>query len=295
MEKKNNNGVIVGILIGIVIMLLVVGGLFLTNTISFNSKSGANDNASGNNINTNNSDTDFNKIYKWVFNYINNTFVYCGDNMDWSNDNDHIADSENPTIKYVVSKDFKSIKQLNSYVKTFVSNEMFSVYNDIFDSNFGVSRYKENDGKLYCLNPAKGSGLQYDEDRTIYKVIESNDSEINIIGYVAAYAVGDMNPTYLVTPIKLSKVNGNWLVSSYVNIFTGYLPSNSLKFYFEDVILNNKLNPNHKISINYLEKSYSTDEEIKKLGDEHVNDDGNSFVQLYPIYDDKGYVSAIGF
>ena len=35
MEKKNNSGMLVGILIGLVIALLVVGGLFATGTISF--------------------------------------------------------------------------------------------------------------------------------------------------------------------------------------------------------------------------------------------------------------------
>ena len=38
MEKKNNNGVLVGVLIGIIVMLLVFVGLFVTNTISFNTK-----------------------------------------------------------------------------------------------------------------------------------------------------------------------------------------------------------------------------------------------------------------
>ena len=37
MEKKNNSGMLVGILIGIIIMLLVVGGLFATGTIGFKS------------------------------------------------------------------------------------------------------------------------------------------------------------------------------------------------------------------------------------------------------------------
>ena len=35
MEKKNNSGMLVGILIGIIIMLVVVGGLFATGTIGF--------------------------------------------------------------------------------------------------------------------------------------------------------------------------------------------------------------------------------------------------------------------
>lgn len=35
MEKKNNNGVLIGLLIGIIIMLLIFVGLFATNTISF--------------------------------------------------------------------------------------------------------------------------------------------------------------------------------------------------------------------------------------------------------------------
>ena len=37
MEKKNSSGMLVGILIGIIIMLLVVGGLFATGTIRFKS------------------------------------------------------------------------------------------------------------------------------------------------------------------------------------------------------------------------------------------------------------------
>ncbi len=38
MEKKNNNGIIIGLLIGIIIMLLVFVCLFVTNTISLNTK-----------------------------------------------------------------------------------------------------------------------------------------------------------------------------------------------------------------------------------------------------------------
>ena len=44
MEKKNNNGVLIGILIGIIVMLLIFVGLFATNTISFNTKEVSNNN-----------------------------------------------------------------------------------------------------------------------------------------------------------------------------------------------------------------------------------------------------------
>ena len=43
MEKKNNNGVLIGLLIGIIIMLLVFVCLFATNTISLNTKTTEND------------------------------------------------------------------------------------------------------------------------------------------------------------------------------------------------------------------------------------------------------------
>lgn len=42
MEKKNNSGILVGILIGIVIAVIVVGGLFVTKTISFTNKENIN-------------------------------------------------------------------------------------------------------------------------------------------------------------------------------------------------------------------------------------------------------------
>ena len=37
MEKKNNSGLLVGILIGIIIMLIVGIGLFITGTVNFKS------------------------------------------------------------------------------------------------------------------------------------------------------------------------------------------------------------------------------------------------------------------
>ena len=50
MEKKNNNGVLIGILIGIIIMVLIVIGLFATNTISFNTKKTSTNNQEKENI-----------------------------------------------------------------------------------------------------------------------------------------------------------------------------------------------------------------------------------------------------
>ena len=49
MEKKNNNGVLIGLLIGIIVMLLIVVGLFVTNTISLNTKEKNNSNKPTNN------------------------------------------------------------------------------------------------------------------------------------------------------------------------------------------------------------------------------------------------------
>ena len=44
MKKKKNNGAFIGLLIGIIIMLLIVVGLFATNTISFNTKEASTNN-----------------------------------------------------------------------------------------------------------------------------------------------------------------------------------------------------------------------------------------------------------
>ena len=62
MEKKSNCGVVVGILIGIVIMLLVVGGLFLTNTISFNNKSDTKNSGSSNDVINEKNESDLNSL-----------------------------------------------------------------------------------------------------------------------------------------------------------------------------------------------------------------------------------------
>ncbi len=78
MEKKNNNGVLIGLLIGIIIMLLVFVCLFATNTISLNTKTTENDiKETTNNINNselideekNTNDIDYKNIY---LDYINN-------------------------------------------------------------------------------------------------------------------------------------------------------------------------------------------------------------------------------
>ena len=44
MKKKNNNGTLIGLLIGIIIILLIVVGLFATNTLSLNTKEKNNSN-----------------------------------------------------------------------------------------------------------------------------------------------------------------------------------------------------------------------------------------------------------
>ena len=54
MEKKNNNGVLIGLLIGIIIMLLIFVCLFATNTISFNNKAAPNNNQAKENAQENN-------------------------------------------------------------------------------------------------------------------------------------------------------------------------------------------------------------------------------------------------
>ena len=53
MKRNNGNGVLVGIFIGIIVMILVFIGLFMTNTISFSSKSDNNSNTSSGDDNLN--------------------------------------------------------------------------------------------------------------------------------------------------------------------------------------------------------------------------------------------------
>lgn len=90
------------------------------------------------------------RLSNWVFNYINSLNIYCGDNMKWNNESDFIpAPNLDYMYLYDVFQDFKSISELNSYIKTYISDDMISAYSR---SGYLYDLYKEQDGKLYCLN-----------------------------------------------------------------------------------------------------------------------------------------------
>ena len=65
--KKNNNGALIGLLIGIIVMLLIVVGLFATNTISLNTKEKNNSNKTTNNTEEKQTTSDID-IYQEVIN-----------------------------------------------------------------------------------------------------------------------------------------------------------------------------------------------------------------------------------
>ena len=74
MEKKNNSGMLVGILIGIVITLLVVGGLFVTGTIGFKTNT-TNNNEQNKSSNTENNEVSNNEVSNNEDSLINNTYI----------------------------------------------------------------------------------------------------------------------------------------------------------------------------------------------------------------------------
>lgn len=137
----------------------------------------------------------------------------------------------------------------------------------------------------------------FDKNNTTYEIIDSNKSEINVIGKVAYYETGNDYLTYDVTPIKIVKSNDKWIIYSYSNIYTGMVSICSIEYYLNDIIINNKSNSKHKISVEYYGKTYSTDDEIKSIVNfvegVYTTPNGEKWIEPHIIYDEKGYVFKV--
>lgn len=301
MAKKNNHQIVI-ILMGIIIIILsALCILFANDTINLENIKPQSNNPDQNQLNgetgnTNNLNDEVKRLANWFFYYSDPLIVYCGENMDWGNEKDYISHPEADFIHlYDVSQDFKSINEINSYVKTYLSDEMINSHSK---SNYVHDVYKEKDGKLYCLNLNKDNGVWFDEDETTYKIIDSNDNEINVIGKVVFYETGNDFPSYFVTPIKIVKENGKWIIASYISINTDLVAIGNHDRLLNDIILNNKLNSKHQIAIEYEGNVYSSSDEIKKLsksieGTYYTSPNGEKWVMPHIKYDSKGYVSKV--
>ena len=221
MEKKNNNGVLIGLLIGIIVMLLVFVCLFATNTISFNSKN-TNDKTKGTNKEVNEKNNTLTgdeavKLIKTKLNFVVEYFdtlqVPCGDDAEI--DNSVPFKNGNP---YYKSKQFSSYNELNEYLLQYMSQDIISQH-----KFYKKEYYLEKDGSLYCLMSGKGSGdpRVYVPEKTKYLVnnISTNSIDFTITVYYEAPSNISNNgwgENYSKTyNVVLTKFNDNWQITKY--------------------------------------------------------------------------------
>ncbi len=225
-NKKNNGGILVGILIGVVVMLLVFIGLFMTNTISFTSKSDNNSNmSSGNEIqdnkNNNLTESEAINIVKNLYNdavrhIFNEGVSYCG----------KYATGDNVTLSlngfsYSKSATFNSFEEIENYLKGYMTESLLAstrFNQSVTNNGVTISSYYEKDGSLYCNGWNKGGNMEL----TNYLVNESTFTVTNITknsfdGTINAVYndVNNVNKTTKIIKVSVIRENNKWLLNTY--------------------------------------------------------------------------------
>ena len=217
----------VGILIGIVLTLLVVVGLFATGTIGFKTSTTTNKGQNNENNQTdNNKETNemtkeialskVKEIYKRFndFDSISVASQFCGD-YESNNSNGNV-------VWYVKSKQFKSKDEAYNYYNTFVSRELIDKKVEELES--GITKNEqfpsailEKDGSLYCWCTATG-GFNYQiiDDKTTYEINEVTSNKITFTGNITRYegyaTESDVGQPYNIEA-TLELINNNWIVT----------------------------------------------------------------------------------
>lgn len=229
MEKKNNNGILIGVLIGIIIMLLVFVGLFATNTISFNTKETFTSNQTKedtlnnkeNNIELNKELTNEEAIsivkerVEKVFEYAHFMSAYCGETEITYPEDINNYDKEKFIVEgyitYYVSK-YKNKEELNNYMKTFMNDEVIKKYSK--EGAYTVDTYKEQNGHLYCLNSNKDCGTYLDINQSNFTIKNLSKDTISVTGKIKTGSCGETEE-YLTVSVEIAKDNNNWIVTKY--------------------------------------------------------------------------------
>ena len=247
MEKKNNNGLLVGLLLGLVIALVVVIGLFATETISFTKTTADNKKTSENNKTEQEkvlSEQEALKIGKELYDKATKVYEkwkllpYCGEYTS----NDKTVTFNSGSMMY--ESKFKDLEELKKYLATFLSNEIINSYIkeeavtdlSILDTpGKEYTNYAIKDGKLYCrLNSGKGWLSRYlnnydikintvKNDMVIYdvKLAYVNDYTASQTDSKCTYGskISDCSESqieYVDTKFIIKKINENWIVTDYV-------------------------------------------------------------------------------
>lgn len=149
MEKKNNNGVLIGILIGIIVMLLVFVCLFATNTISFSSKSNTNNDLNSRNKVQTSTNQD-NKTY--TYDEIKGSYTYETETQKDENGNEYklyfgLKLYENGTFSYR-----RSYMAPWWEIGNYIIKDNTIVLNYLFSTNSGVGIYRTTGTKTIKIS-----------------------------------------------------------------------------------------------------------------------------------------------
>ena len=233
MEKKNNSGILVGILIGIVITLLVVGGLFATGTIGFKTNTNADNEKTTENNETTKKMTEeeatttvknifTNSTVQYLVDYI--AVTYC--KTEGTSISEKELGLDYQWNGYYKCTDFNSYEQLTNYFKQYVTEDYFNSLllkenylkqKNTLANGTEVYNYYEKDGNLYAVSTGKGGNLSKDnflDNETVYKIDSFDDNKITAT-ITAKWE--DPSGTKYSELEKMTIINedGNWKVSSY--------------------------------------------------------------------------------
>lgn len=213
MEKDQTKNIIIGILIGIIVTLIIVITLFATGTISINSQSNNKELKDESTLNEENKITESVALsitkekIAVVFKYVHSIRPYCGE----INTEDYILNGD-INSRYESSKEFKTKNELESHLKTFLSENLITKYSN--EQLYTRERYIEKNNKLYCLNTNKGCEFVYNEVNSQYTINNIEDNKIVVTGKVAYDTCGE-STQFIDVSIELNKVNNNWIVTKY--------------------------------------------------------------------------------
>lgn len=233
MEKKNNSGILVGIIIGIVITLLVVGGLFATGTVSFKTATTTDNGQTNENnqINKKMTEEEATTIVKNVF--TNSTVQYLVDHISVTYCKKEATSISEEELGlgyqwngYHKCTDFNSYEQLTNYFKQYVTEDYFNSIllkenylkqKNTLANGTETYNYYEKDGNLYAATTGKGGNVnkyKFLDTESVYKIDSFDD---NTITATITAKWEDVSETKYSELEKMTIINeeGNWKVSSY--------------------------------------------------------------------------------
>lgn len=205
----------------IVVLIIIVIGLasyivydkILNTEIDYeiNNENNVCTNTNTNTTNNNSIDKEYNKIIKEIkdiydvaYDFKTTQYVYCGESEP---SNHQTIDDINDNV----STQFKTYDEMYNYLRQYMSEELIKAQR-YFKENF----YKEEDGKLYCLNV--GKELSYNLGDV---TISIDNIENNKISVTAMQEVISTNTYYQKIKLTYELVDNKYIVTSLVPIVKG--------------------------------------------------------------------------